>query len=235
MNSRKKKSAPVTIVLMAAAVVLIFLVIHFQRKVDSTTIKGGAYNYFGDTKVEYNGSVKLQYKDGTVTAKTEKGKEILDSTPLYDGDGNGLLPRDYIWYDLETGKIKRISHFASFETADGVTTIKDGNKTAEQARGFLFDGTDTYVFLESVILSAGDEKKTVPALSYAVARYGNSLQFYEYKKDGGESTVLWCGEEEQKASFTDGTVVDLGTDTMYLKNGTWQLLMGDPQVLDTMD
>ena len=67
---------------MAAAVVLIFLVIHFQRKVDSTTIKGGAYNYFGDTKVEYNGSVKLQYKDGTVTAKTEKGKEILDSTPL---------------------------------------------------------------------------------------------------------------------------------------------------------
>lgn len=235
MKSVKKKAAPVSILLMAAVVVLIFLVIRFQRGVDSTTIRGGAYNYFGDTKVEYNGNVKLQYKDGAVTAKTADGKEILDSTPLYDGEGNGLLPRDYIWYDLTTGKIRRISHFAVFEMDGDMVTIKDGNKTAEDAKGFLFDGQDTYIFLESVVIVAGDEKVTVPALSYAVSRYGNSLQFYNYKKDGGDSTVLWCGEEDQTASFMDGTVVNLGTDTMYLKNGTWQLLMGDPQVLDTMD
>ena len=235
MDSLKKKALSLTVILMVAVALLLLLVVYFQRKVDSTTIKGGVYNYFGETKIEYNGSVRLQYKEGAVTLKADGRQEHLDSTPLYDGEGRCILPRDYIWYDLTNHEMHRINHFAVLTLDGDVVTIQDGSKTVTDAKGFLYDGKDIYLFLENVALQAGDDKKSVPALSYAVSNYGNSLQCYDYRKNGGESTVFWCGEAEQTASFTGRTVVNLGTDQMDLNNGTWQLLMGDPQVLDTIE
>lgn len=73
----------------------------------------------------------------------------------------------------------------------------------------------------------------IPALSYAVARYGNTLQYFDYGT--GTSTVVQTGESEITASFMNGNVLDLGTDTMKKANGTWYLLVARPGVLNRMN
>ena len=89
---------------MAVVAVVIILIMMFQRKVDSTVVEDGAYNYFGKKKVEYQGNVHLRYQDGRAVLKDDNGVHELDSTPLYAGDNRIVIPQAYIWYDLSTGK-----------------------------------------------------------------------------------------------------------------------------------
>lgn len=51
----------------------------------------------------------------------------------------------------------------------------------------------------------------------------------------GTSTVVQTGESEITASFMNGNVLDLGTDTMKKANGTWYLLVARPGVLNRMN
>ena len=80
-------------------------------------------------------------------------------------------------------------------------SFSDGNLKAENAGGYLFDGVDTYIFLENTELRWDGGSVEVPALSYAVARYGNTLQYFDYA--AGTSTVVQTGESELTASFRE--------------------------------
>ena len=188
--------------IMAAVLVIAVLVLIFKRDMDSVVLKDGAYNYFGDVKVEYTGKCRVQYTDKEVTIRDENGTQTLNSKPLYQPDGMALLPFDYAWY-------------------------------AGNAGGYLFDGVDTYIFLENTELRWDGGSVEVPALSYAVARYGNTLQYFDYA--AGTSTVVQTGESELTASFANGDVLDMGTDTMKKANGTWYLLVARPGTLNRME
>lgn len=84
--------------IMAAVLVIAALVLIFKRDMDSVVLKDGAYNYFGDVKVEYTGKCRVQYTDKEVTIRDENGTQTLNSKPLYQPDGMALLPFDYAWY-----------------------------------------------------------------------------------------------------------------------------------------
>lgn len=226
------------LILVAAALVIIVLVFFFQRGVDSTRISGGAYNYFGEQRVSYSGTVKLQHDDKTNLTKAsyDGGSETLDSTPLYDGDGVLTIPYAYSYYDLESGFIYRLEHFSTARITGSGVELTDADRSKSSARGFLYDGVDTYIFLEDAELDFGEgDSIRVPALSYAVARYGNTLQYYRYDASGGSSTVVHTGETPLLARFDNGDVLNMGTDSLSKRDGTSQLLIVVPQVLDRMD
>ena len=196
--------------IMAAVLVIAALVLIFKRDMDSVVLKDGAYNYFGDVKVEYTGKCRVQYTDKEVTIRDENGTQTLNSKPLYQPDGMALLPFDYAWY-AGNDSVYRLSHFSTMAIENNSVVLRDGNLKAENAGGYLF----------------------VPALSYAVARYGNTLQYFDYA--AGTSTVVQTGESELTASFANGDVLDMGTDTMKKANGTWYLLVARPGTLNRME
>lgn len=218
--------------IMAAVLVIAALVLIFKRDMDSVVLKYGAYNYFGDVKVEYTGKCRVQYTDKEVTIRDENGTQTLNSKPLYQPDGMALLPFDYAWY-AGNDSVYRLSHFSTMAIENNSVVLRDGNLKAENAGGYLFDGVDTYIFLENTELRWDGGSVEVPALSYAVARYGNTLQYFDYA--AGTSTVVQTGESELTASFANGDVLDMGTDTMKKANGTWYLLVARPGTLNRME
>lgn len=217
---------------MAVAAAVIVLVLLFQRNVDSLTIQGGAFNYFGERRMEYTGDCRLQYTEDRVTLTDDAGEHVLDNTPLYTAEGDVIVPRSYIWNDISDGFVRRLEHFGRLEKENGAIYMRDGDRERENPRGFLHDGVDTYIFLESVEIKSGDQTAVLPALSYAVSRYGNTLQLYS---SGSGESVVWYTEEDQTASFGNGDVLNMGTDTLYLANGTWRLLIVNPGLLERMD
>ena len=143
-----------------------------------------------------------------------------------------LLPFDYACY-AGNDSVYRLSHFSTMANENNSVVLRDGNLKAENAGGYLFDGVDTYIFLENTELRWDGGSVEVPALSYAVARYGNTLQYFDYA--AGTSTVVQTGESELTASFANGDVLDMGTDTMKKANGTWYLLVARPGTLNRME
>ena len=137
--------------IMAAVLVIAVLVLIFKRDMDSVVLKDGAYNYFGDVKVEYTGKCRVQYTDKEVTIRDENGTQTLNSKPLYQPDGMALLPFDYAWY-AGNDSVYRLSHFSTMAIENNSVVLRDGNLKAENAGGYLFDGVDTYIFLENTEL-----------------------------------------------------------------------------------
>lgn len=123
--------------IMAAVLVIAVLVLIFKRDMDSVVLKDGAYNYFGDVKVEYTGKCRVQYTDKEVTIRDENGTQTLNSKPLYQPDGMALLPFDYAWY-AGNDNAYRLSHFSTMAIENNSVVLRDGNLKAEKPGGCLF-------------------------------------------------------------------------------------------------
>ena len=228
-----KRELILTAGLMVVAVVVIMLTLKFRQGVDTVVMEDGAYQYFGEQKLSYTGKTKLRYDNGTAMLTDDTGERTIDSKPLYASDQELVLPVAYAWYDLDTGKIYRLEHFSKVDVEGNQIVLKDGNKKRVGARGFIYDGQNTYLFLEQAEITVGDHKVNLAPLSYVVSQYGTSLQYYAMGT--GKSVVIQADGADQLAKFTNGDTLNLGTDTLNKANGSWQLLVADPAIMDRMD
>lgn len=229
--SPRRAALTVGIFLMLGAAIL--LVLFFFKKTESTRINGGLYTYFGEVKLEYTGNSTLERTDEGTTIKNGGEKKQLDSRPLYrEGADEAVLATAYVWLQPDGPKMCRVEAFSELTYENNGVTIRDGSLSAAGARGFLYDGEDTYIFLEPATVTAGDETIRVPAMSFAVVRYGETMNLY--LKGESASRVIQLNGAETTASFEGGASVNLGTDTVYLANGSWMLLITRPELLDRM-
>ena len=74
-----------------------------------------------------------------------------------------------------------------------------------------------------------DDSIEVPAMSFAVVQYGQTLNLHVYGEDSAR--LISINEKEVKASFKNGGSVNLGTNKLWLPNGTWLLLFTKPELL----
>lgn len=228
-----KRDLILTAGIMVVAVVVIILTLQFRQGVDTVVMENGAYQFFGEQKLSYTGKTKLRYENGTAVLTDSTGEHTIDSKPLYASDQELVLPVTYAWYELDSGSICRLEHFSKVDVEGNQIVLKDGNRKKTGARGFIYDGQNTYLFLEQVEITVGDHKVTLAPLSYVVSQYGSSLQYYAMGT--GKSVVIQADGADQLAKFTNGDTLNLGTDTLNKANGSWQLLVADPGIMDRMD
>lgn len=237
----RKKSGPgfnkrdllVTAGVMVVAALVIVLALQFRKRVDTVSVADGAYQYFGEQKLSYSGKTTIHYEDGQATLKDSSGEHVLDHKPLYTNDQELILPVTYAWYDISSGRIYRLEHFSTVTMEGNQIVLKDGDKKKEGAGGFVYDGQNTYLFLERAEVTVGEQTVNLPAMSYVVSQYGNTLQYYAVGSD--KSVVIQAEGADQIARFGNGDVLNLGTDTLNKANGSWQLLVADPGIMDRMD
>lgn len=78
---------------------------------------------------------------------------------------------------------------------------KNGANAITEA-AFLYNGKDSYIFLRDTVLTYGDRKVKLPALSFVQARFGSWVQYYDPAT--GEFIADSVGESDRiTVGFTD--------------------------------
>lgn len=215
-------------ILLLLAVVSVFAIgasFMFITKIDKIDIGGhNLYQYLSNQRYVYTGDVQLSRKDDKTTLYNNGKKFEMDSDPIYYANENKiLLPKDMVLVSYEDGAVKKFLHFNTIFTKDHKIYAKIDNKEVELKSCFLFDGDDTYIFLDDVKIKYGDITYNMSPLSYVTFSGGSNLSLYlkdinEYKKEN-------ITNETVQITSNYGYTVNLNSDSLtYNNNGVKQLL-----------
>lgn len=232
-KKKKRKSSIITTSIIAALIVIIvIIVIIIIGSLNSTTVEShDFYQWYSGQKVEYKGELTFTRKEGLTELKATDRKVTLDSTPVYYSDENGkvIFPEDMaVVYPNNNGMMYRVNHFADISEENGEIYLETNlatttNKTRLE-KAFLYDGQDLYFFLERTSITVNGTTYEVSPLSYAIVRYKQSVEIYNYEKD--EYQVIDTTETQDAKVVTDTYTINMSVDSLQTAEKEQLLIKG---------
>ena len=231
-KKKKRKSSIITTSIIAALIVIIVIVIIIIGSLNSTTVEShDFYQWYSGQRVEYKGELTFTRKEGLTELKATDRKVTLDSTPVYYADENGkvIFPEDMaIVYPNNNGMMYRINNFADITEENGEIYLETNlatktNKTKLE-KAFLYDGQDLYFFLERTSITVNGTTYEVSPLSYAIVRYKQSVEIYNYDKD--EYQVIDTTETQDVKVVTDTYTINMSVDSLQTAEKEQLLIKG---------
>ena len=231
-KKKKRKSTIITTSIIAALIVIIVIVIIIIGSLNSTTVEShDFYQWYSGQKVEYKGELTFTRKEGLTELKATDRKVTLDSTPVYYSDENGkvIFPEDMaVVYPNNNGMMYRINHFADLTEENGEiyleTNLATKTNKSKLEKAFLYDGQDLYFFLERTSITVNGTTYEVSPLSYAIVRYKQSVEIYNYDKD--EYQVIDTTETQDAKVVTDTYTINMSVDSLQTAEKEQLLIKG---------
>lgn len=229
-KNRKKRRIAIYL-LIALCLLAVYPCYHFMNRKESYTLGRDMYQMVNGKKVVYaEGETLVTDDDGNVTRKGSRNN--LGAYPLYAETGERiLLPDMYeVIFPKEKERLVRANYFSEIYQKDNVYFVEYDGHEAVLRDGFLFDGENTYIFLEPVTLSYQNTQVNLSPMSYVTVAYGQDMMYYDKESDMSQ-TVISAGEVT--ASLESGVDVRLDTDTL-ITGDEQQLLYGSPENLELL-
>lgn len=230
--NRKKKFILLSSSLLITLLVLIIAIlcfINYKNNVKKYKTMS-LYQYFSGVKYEYTGEVTLTLKDGIIDLKNEDSSKKInfDSLPVYvkGSEHKMILPKTMsVVIPSIKNKNYKISKLTMVKTdfeLDNQSYLLYEYDNMYLDKSFLYDGVDTYVFLDNVELVVDDKKINLSPLSYVVAPFRGDIEIYDYKND--KCTIIEDRESEVIVNY-DKYVVDLTSDLIEYPDNSFKLLV----------
>lgn len=231
-KQKKRRSSIIMSSVIAALILIIVIVVIIIGNLNSTTTENhDFYQWYSGQKVEYKGQLTFTRKEGLTELKATDRKVTLDSTPVYYADENDkvIFPEDMaIVYPNNNGMMYRINHFADIIEENGSIYLETNlatktNKTKLE-KAFLYDGQDLYFFLERTTITVNGTNYEVSPLSYAIVRYKQNVEIYNYEKD--EYQVIDTTETQEAKVVTDTYTINMSVDSLQTAEKEQLLIKG---------
>lgn len=231
-KKKKRKSSIITTSIIAALIVIIVIVIIIIGSLNSTTVEShDFYQWYSGQRVEYKGELTFTRKEGLTELKATDRKVTLDSTPVYYADENDkvIFPEDMaVVYPNNNGMMYRINHFADITEENGdiylETNLATKTNKTKLEKAFLYDGQDLYFFLERTNITVNGTIYEVSPLSYAIVRYKQSVEIYNYAKD--EYQYIDTTETQDAKVVTDTYTINMSVDSLQTAEKEQLLIKG---------
>lgn len=220
----------------AAAVIVILAVVLLLDRSVTCTVDSAAMQYYANGTYPIAAETELcRESDGVFRMKAGRGQQQdLNNLPIYYTDRRSLLlPRDMIYLAPRTRVQVRVDFFSEILCSENGTVrmLRDG-ESAVLNPGFLYDGTDLYLFLEPVTLRFNGYALELPALSYVEAVYGGTVMVFNYET---KEQLLEAPQGDVTAEIPGGDYsISLLGDSMTLHDGTKSLLFTRPDRLEPL-
>lgn len=185
--AKSKTKFKIEIIVIELLLICALLGVLFVKKVESYHFDSDA-TYFLDA-MDYivpAGSVaKVDSKTKDITIERNKDFSLeATGTPVYYNEIPKLvLMKDLAYIKPANGVIYpyRLSYFTEISIEpNGVSTIMRDTNSKLETDGFLFDGNNTYVFLEDTYLEYSNKRVSLPAFSYVTVLKDNYVEFFDY-------------------------------------------------------
>lgn len=222
-----RKNKYITIVALTVFIGFIALLLLFLQTSSAYTTKQITWQMTAGEKKEYESGTKFLYGDSGPTYADAAQNEYLESNPIYTQDKSKLIVPEYMIYvNPTTLSYKQIPCFT--EVITGNNSVING---VELAGGFLFDGKNTYTFLEACSIEINGKKIELAAYSTITLYNNNIYTYYDYSTDTvhfDESVSLVLKVE------CTGYSVDITNDVLYTEKGDKILIYNDPHTLELL-
>lgn len=180
MYKRKIEIIVGLLILIAASLAFLFTE-------NVTTVKlseEGLYNFYG-FEMEVSEGLKLTINDNGVLCSGEGDNlTIYGTLPIYLNDENKIMLTSKLAYykpDFETMyKKSSLSPMVtlSYDEESKEVTFASDTDSKKDNYGFLFDGHNTYILLEEMILTYDDKSVNLPVFSYIAAEKNNWVGYF---------------------------------------------------------
>lgn len=231
-KKKRRKNTIITVSIVSALIVIIIIVSIIISNLNSTkTESHNFFQWYSGQKVEYKGELTFTRKEGLTELKATDKKVTLDSTPVYyaEKENKVIFPEDMaIVFPHNNGMMYRINHFSNIieENSDvylETNLAVETNKT-KLDQAFLYDGQDLYFFLERTNITVNGTTYEVSPLSYAIVRYKQSIEIYNYEKD--EYQVIDIQDGQEAKVVTDTYTINMSFDSLQTAEKEQLLIRG---------
>lgn len=231
-----KENYKLVIPIVLMIVLFIAFLIYYKVSISNNytkdeTIK--AFQYFYEKKYEYDLTVSKNRKDVIVKVTPQDIKINYDSTPVYYQKKDIIIfPKDMSVVMPTLNCAEYLSKGYSYITYDnGIYNLTTDRYNKKLNHYFLYDGKDLYFFIEPVTLTIGNEKIELSSLSYVIAKYNNSITYYDKKTDTFK--IIETTDSDSKIE-NDYYSINISKDSLNYQ-GTNIILTSDIQYLNTID
>ena len=222
MRRRRQPTAASMIQLGLAGsliLLLVLLVVWWGDGLNSYEPEAATYQYIAGVKVDFSEEATYRNNKGSVSVWDGDTENTLSSIPiLYKNERKMTLPVNMLIMMPSQGTtVKRVNYFTTVKESNGIVTLQKDKKSADVFGGFLYDGEDTYVFLENTTLKIGVREIEMEPLSYAKVAYKQYIDYYN-SEDGSHEWII-VDDIEVKAESESGYTIDLGKDVIDMGSG----------------
>ena len=231
-----KENYKIIIPIVLIVVIFIAFLIYYQvliRNNRTTDENVKVFQYFYEKKYEYNLVVSKNRKDVVVDIKPQDIKVNYDSTPIYYQKKDIIIfPEDMSVVMPTLSCAEYLSKGYSYITyANGIYNLTTDKYNKKLNHYFLYDGKDLYFFIEPVTLTVNNEKIKLSSLSYVIAKYNNSITYYDKKTDTFK--IIETKDDSTKIE-NDYYSINISKDSLNYQ-GTNVILTSAIENLNTID
>jgi hypothetical protein len=234
LNIKKLLKARYLAFLAILALVLVIISIFLLKKnMEKITFENHAfYQYLSHNRFEYEGILSLNHNGNITELNFKDVKVTLDSTPLYFLDESKvILPKTMlIAYPISGGLQYKINYFSTIYTEGNTIYLTDGKLKKNLSNAFIYDGEDTYFFIDDTKINVNGTEYLLSPLSYVVTRYNSVIEIYNKAKD--EYKVINIGDQEIIAA-ANGYKINLSIDAIDYNNKS-RLLIKNMKFLNNL-
>lgn len=216
--AKSKTKWKVEIIAIELVIIAALLGVLFVKKVESYNFVSDA-TYFADSvsfEVPAGSTAKVNAKTKNICIDRKNDYELpATSIPIYYNDQKKVvLMQDMALLKPQFGNVEsyRLPYFTelSMDSNYGVTISRDSN-SRYQMGGVLFDGENTYFFLEDEYLQILENRIKLPAYSYAYVIKNNYIEYFNYETK--ESKIEYIDQIPVYVRDEDDTYrINLSTD-----------------------
>lgn len=223
MRRRKKQITALQMILVGLVgvilCVLVLLLISYADRLRSFRPAEATFQYVAGVMLEYSENTVYRSEDGILKIDDGAGENETHGNPiLYRNENKLTLTENMLLLRPSENTVpERVNCFTTVSEKGGLCTLTLENRFTEIYGGFLFNGVDTYIFLEEVTLEFANNKIVLAPLSYAIVGYQQYVEFYNTAD--GEYHLVGLDQVDVTAAFKRGYRLDLGKDTIYTKDG----------------
>lgn len=218
--------------LCVAAVLTVVLI--FTSRTNRYTIEGQAAQYYvGSMYRVADGAKMIRTRNGETVLKQGDSERTMTALPVYYEDQQKIvLPQNMVYYDPRSNTSGRLDHFTEiiYQKSNGNVTVQRGKETTPVYQGFLYDGSDLYLFLEPTVLTFNGYRIELGSMSYVEAVYTGNIMVYD--RETGEFIMEAPTGPVQVQAVSGDYTVSLLSDSMESHDGSKTLLITRPEVLD---
>lgn len=223
---------PITLMIVLFIAFLIYYKVMISNNyTKDETIK--VFQYFYEEKYNYSLKVSKNRKEEIVSIKPQDIKINYDSTPIYYQDKDiVILPKDMSVIMPTLSCAEYLAKGYSYITYEnGIYNITTDRYNKKLNHYFFYDGKDLYFFIEPVTLTVNNEKIELSPFSYVIAKYNNSITYYDKKTDTFKIIEVTDGKSLIENEYYS---INIGKDSLNYQ-GTNIILTPSIENLITID